>query len=577
MAPNDERRERPDARYRALLDAAGDAVAVLDERGTVQSFNSGAERIFGYAADEVVGKSITLLIPEGVAVPPPVSAPADCCPDAASVAGRRRDGSSFPLSVTLAQWRSGDRRFVTGVMRDISGRARAETALERDPSRYEQLVRGIRDYALLLLDPSGHIVTWNRGAERITGWSEPEIIGMHFAVLLSPAAAARDTAMALLGEARRRRHQAEREISRKDGATLTANMSLSPLRSEERELSGFVVVMRDVTEQRRVAQDRQRLASIIDASPELVAVTDPKGELLFLNPTARRLFGWLSADPAAPAATTRLWPREFRRMLMREAMPAACARGSWSGEGSVPGGGGEAVPMLLTVMAHKDGNGAVSHFSVLGRDITERKRAEEHQRRLMREVDHRAKNALAVVQSILRLSRARDTRSFVRAVEGRIAALARVHTLVALNRWESAEIGAIVEAELEAMDGAVRRQVQMDGGALELTTGAAQAVALTLHELTTNACRHGALTVPSGNVAIAWRLVDGEHGKLELSWIESGGVKPAAAASRGFGFDIIRAMVEDQLEGRILLDWLAGGLRCVLRIPSRFVLRPAAD
>jgi PAS domain S-box-containing protein len=563
MAPNDERRERPDARYRALLDAAGDAVAVLDERGTVQSFNSGAERIFGYAADEVVGNSITLLIPEGVEVPPPVSAATDRRADAEPISGRRRDGSSFPLSITLAQWRSGGRRFFTGVMRDISDRARAETALERDPARYEKLVRGIRDYALLLLDPSGHIVTWNSGAERITGWSEPEIVGMHVAILLSPASEALEAGVALLAEARRRRHRTERQISRKDGVTLTANMTLSPLRGDDGELSGFAVVMRDVTEQRRVAQDRQRLASIIDASPEFVVVTDPEGELLFLNPTAQRLFGWLSADPGVPAASTRLWPREFRRMLMHEAMPAARARGSWSGEGSVPGSGGEAVPMLLTVMAHEDGNGAVSHFSVLGRDITERKRAEEHQRRLMREVDHRAKNALAVVQSILRLSRARDTRSFVRAVEGRIAALARVHTLVALNRWESAEIGTIVEAELEAMDSAARRRVRMDGGALELTPGAAQAVALTLHELTTNACRHGALTVPSGNVAIAWRIADGEHGKLELSWVENGGVKPAAAASRGFGFDIIRAMVEDQLEGRILLDWLAGGLRCV--------------
>ena len=230
------------------------------------------------------------------------------------------------------------------------------------------------------------------------------------------------------------------------------------------------------------------------------------------------------------------------------------------------------VPMLLTVVAHEDASRVVTHFSVLGRDITERKRAEEHQRRLMREVDHRAKNALAVVQSILRLTRARDTRSFVRAVEGRIGALARVHTLVATNRWESAEIGAIIDAELEAIDSAARRRMRIDGDPLELTPSAAQAVALAIHELTTNACRHGALVAPAGRVAVGWRMVGDAPASLEFSWTETGGAKPAAAASRGFGFDIIRAMVEDQLEGRIVLDWLAAGLRCSVVVPGRFVL-----
>ncbi len=207
-------------------------------------------------------------------------------------------------------------------------------------------------------------------------------------------------------------------------------------------------------------------------------------------------------------------------------------------------------------------------FAALFLDVTERRRAEERQTLLAREVDHRAKNALAVVQTMLRLTRADDVPSFARAVEGRVAALARAQTLLAEGRWDGADLHAVLRGELAPFLGGPR--ADLDGPPAVLPPGTAQPLAMAVHELATNAAKHGALSVPGGRVSVSWRLDGGgaAPGVLKLRWAEAGGPPVAGPpARRGFGSRVLDGTVRGQLGGAVSLAWAQTGLVCDMAVP----------
>jgi two-component sensor histidine kinase len=195
-------------------------------------------------------------------------------------------------------------------------------------------------------------------------------------------------------------------------------------------------------------------------------------------------------------------------------------------------------------------------------DITERKRAEERQSLLAREVDHRAKNALALAQSIVRLTRADTINAYVEAVEGRINALARVHTILSLSSWRGAEIGRLVADEMAPY--ASGTQVRAGGPEVSLQPATAQTLALVLHELLTNSAKYGALSTRSGQLSIGWQIVDD---MLAMTWEETGGPVVREPTTRGFGTRGILAGIEAQLGGQVSFDWRAEGLVCRLEVP----------
>jgi PAS domain S-box-containing protein len=215
----------------------------------------------------------------------------------------------------------------------------------------------------------------------------------------------------------------------------------------------------------------------------------------------------------------------------------------------------------------RDASGCAVLVRGTNHDITERKRAEERQTLLAREVDHRAKNALAVVQSVLRLTPRDDADAFARAVEGRVAALARVQTLLAEERWSGADLLALLRGELAPFQSG-GQQVLFDGPPTALPPRLAQPLAMAAHELATNAVKHGALSAPEGRVSVSWEL--GEGDVLRLRWEESGGPALGGAPSRrGFGTRVLDGTVRGQLGGTVSLDWRRDGLICVLAVPLR--------
>jgi PAS domain S-box-containing protein len=222
-----------------------------------------------------------------------------------------------------------------------------------------------------------------------------------------------------------------------------------------------------------------------------------------------------------------------------------------------------------TAAASVDATGRVVRISGVTIDVTDRKETEARQVLLAREVDHRARNALAVIQSIIRLTRAKSVDDYVQAVEGRIRALARAHTLLSDSRWRGAHLGTLVAEELAPYR--TGDKIEIKGPDISLLPGTAQGIALALHELATNAAKHGALSSMKGHVSLTWQI---QNDTLTLHWKEDGGPRIKGPSERSFGLKVIRASIEQQLGGKTDFDWNPKGLRCELSIPFTERLKP---
>lgn len=235
---------------------------------------------------------------------------------------------------------------------------------------------------------------------------------------------------------------------------------------------------------------------------------------------------------------------------------------------------GSAIPLF-----NKDGElrGAVAAFL----DITERKAAESREHLLAREVDHRAKNIMAVIQAIVQLTDADDIASYRKAISGRIGSLARSHTILADNRWDGAELRELIDEELAPYlphQAATARRVSLDGPRLKLKPMTAQSIALIVHELITNALKHGSLSRPEGHLTVEWQVTaPGSDKHLVLRWIEQGGPTISAPGTANFGLALIETTAQDQLYGSINSVWNPDGLTVELTIPIGDLFRSTSS
>jgi PAS domain S-box-containing protein len=225
---------------------------------------------------------------------------------------------------------------------------------------------------------------------------------------------------------------------------------------------------------------------------------------------------------------------------------------------------GEVRWCVGSAAATVDANNRVVRVSGVTADITDRKKTEERQALLAREVDHRAKNALALVQAIVRMTRANNIEAYINAVEGRIKALSRVHTVLSQSRWQGADLTGLVDEELAPYGMSESDKVQASGPKILLQPTTAQTLALVLHELVTNAAKYGALSSLSGKVALTWKR---EGNNLEFRWKETGGPRARTPAALGFGTRIVFNSIERQLGGRVTFDWRPEGLSCAFSVP----------
>ena len=285
-----------------------------------------------------------------------------------------------------------------------------------------------------------------------------------------------------------------------------------------------------------------------------------------------RIFG---VDPSCFAVTienirTLVHPEDWDR-LTKAWLQVTADTQSFQTEFRVCRPNGELRWCIGTAAASVDA-GRIIRISGVITDITDRKEAEERQELLAREVDHRARNALAVVQSIVRLTRAKSIEAHVAAVEGRIRALARAHILLSQSRWQGADLVKLVEEELAPYRTGEQDKIMALGPDVVLEPATAQTLALALHELATNAAKYGALSVATGRVRLAW---EARPGSLVLQWFETGGPAVEPPSVMGYGTRVIGASIERQLGGVATFDWRREGLQCTLSVPCSDKLEPA--
>lgn len=221
--------------------------------------------------------------------------------------------------------------------------------------------------------------------------------------------------------------------------------------------------------------------------------------------------------------------------------------------------------MRVHVSPVHDATGRLVYFFAAQIDLTPQREAEalraaEH--RLLREVDHRAMNALALVQGIVRLSEADNVRAYAEAVQARVGALARAHEMLSAQGWAPTALGRIVSGELAGCEEA---RLRLEGPEILVGAQQVQPLTLALHELTSNATRHGALRRPSGVLAVRW---DEVSDTVTLTWLESG--CPGAAQGRaGFGTRMVNAIVKQQLRGSVRRSWRPDGLELTMTFPRQ--------
>ena len=346
------------------------------------------------------------------------------------------------------------------------------------------------------------------------------------------------------------------------------DVTAEPLRDAADKIVGVTTAAADLTERKRLEAERARLAAIVETSSDAILSRALDGTITSWNRAAERTFGYTATEAIGRDIAMLVPPDrvdEFART--RQSLDT-----------------GEPVAPFETVRLTKDGqrldvsiavspltnaDGVLVGTSIITRDISERREAQEQQNLLLAELSHRVKNTLATVLSIANqtLSRAESLDEFSRSFRGRIQALAAAHSVLTAVNWNVAALRILVEQALQPYASSDGSNVRISGDEVLLRPSAALTFSLVLHELATNAAKYGALRKPGGLVAVDCGVRSNGGRELHLHWAESGGPPVRLPVRRGFGLELIERSVAHQLGGQAVLDYRVEGVVCEITVP----------
>lgn len=367
-------------------------------------------------------------------------------------------------------------------------------------------------------------------------------------------------------------------LERRDGDRLTFLVNVEPLFDEAGAIAGAINCFQDISGLKRNEaephESERRLRALLEALPAAVYTTDTEGRLTFYNRAAASLWG------GEPRLGTTQWCGSWRLCwpdgtpLPHDECPMAITltqnRPITGAEAVAIRPDGTRVPFLAYPSPLRDASGALTGAVNMLVEISERKQAEERQKVLLDELNHRVKNTLATVQAMATqsLRNAGVSREQREAFESRLLALSRTHDQLTQERWECAELCAIIRDIFAPHRTGFGDRVRLDGALVRLSPSAALTLAMILNELATNAVKYGSLSVPNGKLDVSWGI-DARRGmdSLWLDWIESDGPVVRPPACRGFGMRLLERGITRQLQGAVQTAFDPGGFRCGIQIP----------
>jgi PAS domain S-box-containing protein len=274
---------------------------------------------------------------------------------------------------------------------EITQRKKTAEELRRSEERFRLLVESVDEYAIFMLDPSGRVMSWNAGAEKINGYRADEVLGQHFSGFYVPEEPGQNRAqMALDTAVADGRFEEEGWRIRKDGSRFWASILITAVRDQTENLIGFSKITRDLSDHKRAEEELQKLAALIEHSSDFIGMSSVEGQAFFVNPAGQALVGVDGDEAVRATEIVEYIAEEDRRRFREQVWPAILQHGQWEGEIQFRHfKTGARIPMLQKAFCIKEpGTGHPLALATISRDITERKRAEEELRLAQAEVAH---------------------------------------------------------------------------------------------------------------------------------------------------------------------------------------------
>jgi PAS domain S-box-containing protein len=443
------------------------------------------------------------------------------------------------------------------IVNETTKKVVAERQLAENQQRLE-LVFSQTDAGIALSDRSGRFIKINPRLSEISGFHHETLLETGLSKLLVPADRQEYNAALerLFSSGESFVHVFN--LTQDGGRTLPVSCSASPVRDVKGTITHAVWTILDVSEQLRAQALESQLAAIVSSSHDAILSTDLEMRITSWNEGAQRLYGY-TAEEVIGKKVTMLLPPD--RLTEENDIIGQISSGSRVAPHETVRlhKDGTRLDVQLTVSPVRDGEGKIVGASKTAHDISDKRKARELQQAILLEMKHRVKNVLATVQALARQTFRNDGhKAAYETFEARLAAMARTHDILAADGWQAAKLNDIIEQALLPFGA---NNFKVDGPSVIVSSRAAMAFSLGLHELATNASKYGALSVSGGRVIVNWN-VDHQQQRLHFAWTELDGPTVMKPKDVGFGTKLIQGVLAAEIDGIVELNYNAQGFVC---------------